>query len=93
MYDRDTIIKDLRKNVIEVTFTKVNGEARIMRCTLKPALLPEKYRVDLNEQKNEKEFHQTNPDVIAAWDMNERGWRSFRIDSVIHIHDVSEHYP
>jgi hypothetical protein len=92
LYDRDTILKDLRKNVVEVAFTKVDGEPRVMRCTLNPTLLPEKYRVDVNEQTNEKNFHKENSDVIAAWDINSRGWRSFRMDSVIHIHDVSEHY-
>ena len=33
-YSRDTLLKDLREHVIEVHFTKVNGEQRIMRCTL-----------------------------------------------------------
>jgi len=39
-YDRDTLLRDLRENVIEVTFTKVNGESRVMRCSFKPEVLP-----------------------------------------------------
>ena len=54
MFDRDTILKDLRQYVIEVHFTKVNGEQRVMRCTLRPDLLPKSYINDLNEQKQEK---------------------------------------
>lgn len=89
MVDRDTILKDLREYVIEVTFTKVNGENRVMRCTLRPDLLPENY---INEAAEEKAFHQTNPDVIAAWDVVKGGWRSFRVDSVSYVQNVNENY-
>jgi len=82
MYERDALLKDLRNNVIEVHFTKVNGEQRVMRCTLMNNMLPESYRQSAEEQKNELEFHQKNQDVIAAWDVQNGGWRSFRIDSV-----------
>jgi len=89
MFDRDTILKDLRSYVIEVHFDKVNGEARIMRCTLRPDMLPEKY---LSEEAQEKEFHQKNTDVIAAWDVAKGGWRSFRIESVRYLQNVNDNY-
>jgi hypothetical protein len=89
MYDRDTILNDLRSYVIEVHFTKVNGDNRVMRCTLRPDLLPENY---INEAAEEKAFHKVNPDVIAAWDVQKGGWRSFRIDSVSYIQNVNENY-
>jgi hypothetical protein len=89
MFDRDTILKDLRECVIEVSFTKVNGENRIMRCTLRPDLLPETY---INEAAEEKSFHRVNPEVIAAWDVQAHGWRSFRIDSVSYVQNVDENY-
>lgn len=82
MYQRDTILKDLRENVLEVTFTKVNGEQRVMRCTLRNDLLPKTFVENVDEQKEEKEFHQNNPDTIACWDVQKGGWRSFRVDSV-----------
>lgn len=88
MYQRDTVLKDLRGNVIEVHFTKVNGETRAMRCTLIPELLPPKY---LEEQAAEKEFHNTNSDVIRAWDVQARGWRSFRIDSVAYMQIIDNY--
>ena len=31
---RDILIKNLQKKVMKITFTKVNGEERIMDCTL-----------------------------------------------------------
>lgn len=89
-FDRDAILSDLRKYVIEVTFTKVNGENRVMRCTLRPELLPTRYREqDITE---ETKFHADNPDVISAWDIQKGGWRSFRIDSVSYVQNVDENY-
>lgn len=81
-FDRDTLLNDLRDYVIEVTFTKVDGSNRVMRCTLKPDHLPPNY---LKESSEEKNFHKQNPDVIAAWDVQKGGWRSFRIDSVQYV--------
>lgn len=89
MYTRDTLLKDLRNGVIEVIFTKVNGDERRMRCTLVSGLLPESHQASLEEQKSEKQFHKDNPDVIACWDLDNNGWRSFRIDSVIYTQAVS----
>ena len=88
MFTRDTLLKDLRISIIEVTFTKVNGDERKMRCTLVPAFLPENYRESLEEQQSEKDYHKNNLDVIACWDVQNRGWRSFRIDSVIYTQAV-----
>lgn len=85
MYNRDEVLGDLRNHVVEVTFTKVNGDQRVMRCTLKQELLPKSYVQDINEQTKEKEFHQANENVIAAWDVQKGGWRSFRIDSVEYL--------
>lgn len=84
MYQRDTLLKDLRSNVVEVHFTKANGENRVMRCTLSKHMLPESYQQSLEEQKEEKAFHKENPDVLAVWDLGVKGWRSFRIDSVFY---------
>lgn len=79
-YTRDAMLNDLRDNVVEVTFTKISdGSVRVMRCTLRKELLPKEY---IEEESQEKSFHQTNPDVIAAWDVQKGGWRSFRLDTV-----------
>ena len=79
LYTRDALLADLRQNVIEVTFTKVDGTTRIMRSTLMPKHLPPKY---LEEQEGEKKFHRENLETIRCWDVQAAGWRSFRIDSV-----------
>jgi hypothetical protein len=82
LYDRDKLITDLREAVIEVTFTKVNGDKRVMRCTLDQKIIPQP--VDYNHLK-EQHSRKENLDVIAAWDISANGWRSFRVDSVQYV--------
>lgn len=84
MYERDTLLKDLRVNLLEVHFTKTNGETRVMRCTLQPHMLPSEYQTNADQRKEERTFHNDNPDVLAVWDVDAGGWRSFRIDSVFY---------
>ena len=73
-------IKDaLHANVCTVTFTKVNGDERVMQCTLKEDLLPA--QTDLEEQI-QKKAKTPNPDVLAVYDVTAEGWRSFRWDSL-----------
>jgi hypothetical protein len=82
MYDRDVLLKDLHAEVIEVTFTKVNGETRVMRCTLKPDMLPPNSNVAHIDEEHKKP---ENLSVIVAWDTQANGWRSFRVDSVKYV--------
>lgn len=91
-YKYEEILSDLRESVIEVTFTKVNGERRIMRCTLMPKYLPATYTENVTEQANEKQFHANNNEVIRAWDVQSGGWRSFRIDSVEYLQVIDAYY-
>jgi hypothetical protein len=91
-YKRDTILEDLRNNIVEVTFTKVNGERRSMRCTLMTNYLPEVHQKNPEEQEKEKNFHKENPDVLAVWDVQNGGWRSFRINSVDYVQILDNVY-
>lgn len=74
---RKILLEDLKRGVVEVQFTKVDGTPRIMRCTLMPQLLPPNHN-----PMEEHEFHVKNPNVIAVWDTQNKGWRSFRVDSI-----------
>lgn len=85
-YKRDELLKDLRENVIEVTFNKLSDNSiRVMRCTLMPKHLPETYA---DEKQIEQDYHSRNPEVISAWDIQKGGWRSFRIDTVQYVQGI-----
>ena len=72
---RDILIKNLQKKVMKITFTKVNGEERIMDCTLQEHMVPPtKYT---NRKQNEE--------VLPVFDINKGEWRSFRLDSITNI--------
>lgn len=68
----------LTKQTVEVTFTKVNGDIRVMECTLNPEVLP---KVVVNEDKPKRE--KKNPEnSLAVYDVKAEGWRSFVIKNV-----------
>lgn len=75
---REFFTSSLRRGVYRVTFTKVNGEQRVMRCTLNQTLIPE---VHTPKGVNES-AEQPSLEVIRVFDLEANGWRSFRIDSV-----------
>ena len=69
---RNELIKLLQKEVVEVTFTKLNGDERIMPCTL----------VESFFHDPKKEATQKNDKVVAVWAIESKGFRSFRYDRV-----------
>ncbi len=80
MTKRATLVEGLKKNLVKVVFTKVNGDERIMNCTLHDSVLPE----PITETKKK-----VNPDTISVWDIDNDGWRSFRVDSIKEFKIVS----
>lgn len=74
-WDRDSVLKNLKESECKVVFTKTNGEQREMRCSLKADLLP-------SFSDTEKRTKKDNPDVQPVYDLDLKGWRSFRWDSL-----------
>lgn len=68
----------MNDGVVEVVFSKKNGEKRVMRCTRKASLIP-----DEDMPKGVERAH--NPEVVKAYDLDKKAWRSFRKDSVISV--------
>ena len=75
---RETLIKSLQKKAERITFTKVNGEERVMDCTLQEHMIPP------TKLSNRKE----NEEVLPVWDVNKGEWRSFRLDSITNIEQL-----
>jgi hypothetical protein len=71
---RDILVEGLKRNLMKVNFTKVNGEERTMNCSLHESLLPESTPSATTKKEN--------LDVIAVWDIDKGAWRSFRLDSI-----------
>ena len=61
--------------VLNVRFIKSDGTERTMKCTLLAEHLPPWIGAETISRAE-------NPDVLAVWDLEAAGWRSFRIDSV-----------
>lgn len=78
---RDDIFILLKNNTAVVTFTKVTGEERIMRCTLKEDIIPS-VEEDGLQQAGFTPHKPVNEKVLPVWDIDNNGWRSFRIDSI-----------
>lgn len=64
----------------KVHFMKVSGEERTMRCTLKKDDIPSASKSDPLSQTKIRELSE---DVLPVWDLDAKGWRSFRVDNVI----------
>lgn len=69
----------LKNNVVEVTFTKLDGDERVMPCTLQESYLPPAKKDDPLTQKKVREI---SDKVIAVWAVESKGFRSFRYDRV-----------
>ena len=66
----------LHEGIVEITFTKANGEERVMLATLSEALIP----LDLMPSGSDRK---KSDEVQAVYDVEADGWRSFRWDSII----------
>jgi hypothetical protein len=79
---KEDLYKLLQKEVVEVTFTKLNGDERKMPCTLIESFLPPAKKDDAITQKKVREI---SDKVIAVWALESKGFRSFRYDRVKNV--------
>ena len=68
------LIKTLQMQVATVTFLKLDGDERIMTCTKALKVIPE-----ASHPKTDKKAKEGN---VNVWDLNAKGWRSFKYDRV-----------
>ena len=79
-FDRKYLQAVLKDDTVVVTFTKKNGDERVMTCTLQESELPP--LVEAKESDVLKNKRKENLEVLSVYDVNAKGWRSFRLDSV-----------
>ncbi len=87
LIDVKQLKSDLKQCVAEVVFDKVDGERRKMHCTLQARYLPEEYQNTPDTPPPE-----TESNALAVWDVNAKGWRSFRIDRVLSVQALMSDY-
>ena len=74
-YTKQDISELLKSNICFVTFEKVDGTLREMKCTLMENAIETYERVTDRTKP-------VNDSVLSVWDVDKNSWRSFRIDSV-----------
>jgi hypothetical protein len=84
--DREEIVNKLKQGLLEVTFNKVNGDERVMTCTLQEGVIPAATKKD---PLSLKKIREVNPEVVSVWDTNATGWRSFRVANVTDVNEVA----
>jgi hypothetical protein len=78
----------LEQNVLVIDFTKLNGDKRVMTCTLREDMKPPANKDDTMSQKKVREI---SDKVVGVWDVNAKGWRSFRYERINTVEIVDEY--
>jgi hypothetical protein len=78
LYTKEYLRERLQSGIVRITFDKVNGDRRIMTCTLQEQYLP---------PPSPEEKRPEPKNSLAVWDLTANGWRSFRLDKIIAIEE------
>lgn len=80
MIEKELLKENLSKCVARIVFNKTDGSVREMHCTLMSEYLPQQIVEDVRHLPRKQ-----NDNVLAVWDIDNKGWRSFHIDSITNI--------
>jgi hypothetical protein len=86
-YNRDELEQQLKENIMEVTFNKISGDRRIMTCTLNASHLPQPKK---DEPLTQKKIRKLNEEVMVVWDINAKGFRTFRMANILEVKHIKE---
>jgi len=67
----------LLEKVAIVTFKKLDGSNRVMTCTKSLNVIPKEHHPKTNKEPA--------PNTVNVWDLNAKGWRSFKYDRINNI--------
>lgn len=77
---REWLLSMLLHSVATITFKKVDGSTRVMRCTLKQDLLPPPAITETTKKSKAE-----NTNTVCVWDLDVADWRSFIVANVTRI--------
>ena len=87
-FTKEKITDELKAAVRVVSFRKADATLRLMLCTLQSAYLPPPPVVDPSKPAKAKK--PANDEVVPVWDLEAKGWRSFRVDAVFSIEEPTD---
>jgi hypothetical protein len=85
---REDLKNLLEHNVVEVDFLKLNGDRRVMTCTMRSDCRPPATKLDPLSQEA---IRKVSDAVVSVWDVNAQGWRSFRYERINAVKIVEEY--
>jgi hypothetical protein len=83
MFTKNELSEMLRNGKLEVSFINKDKTGRVMNCTLMETYLPPL-------MEDAEITTKDNPDVLVVWDIDNSGWRSFRINSIISVKVIND---
>lgn len=87
-YTYDQLHGALKASIVTVTFTKLNGQKRVMRCTLDPLQIPESEQPNhdpATPAPSSKLDENGVPISLRVFEPAINEWRAFRLDSVLNF--------
>jgi len=82
--EREVLRKTINNSIVNVTFTKSNGDLRTLRCTTNGALIFAAGDEPPVANNSVKSRVHSSGEALAVWDLENKGWRSFRYDSILY---------
>ena len=87
---KQELVEMLGNEIVDVTFQKLSGDDRKMKCTLIPSMLPPAQRDDKLSQTKIRNLEEKTL-VVWAIDIEPSAWRSFRYDRVKKV-EIDKYY-
>lgn len=76
---KEDLVNMLLTSVVEVKFKKLNGDTRVMPCTLLAEYLPP---ANKDDKLSQTKIRNLQEEVIVVWALESKAWRSFRYERV-----------
>jgi hypothetical protein len=81
---RNIVLKYLQGGIVKLQFTKEDGTLREMNATLLSSKIPAEYIPENRVNPSRP----PDPDLVKCFDLDQKGWRSFKISRLTQFEPV-----